>query len=284
MSIFNNPTFKDIIQYQLAGIRSLDRESISRLYEPLLKVENQLRIDLDRYSGSQFTYKKKQRTLTAIRKQLILMEQILEQRSEEDAGKYFNFGNELANEEVSSYNKIFTGVTYDLPKQRVAVKQNEFLINNMKQSLRTYSAGIRAQVSNALTQAVLAGASGYEVTAKISQFLQIKKWRIVRIVRTEQHRIFNAAKLLTYNKFKETRFSDLYKRMGHPMDHRTAEDSKQLKRLDPIVPLNKPFVFVYKRRLANGQMRKTVQTGMVPPLRPNDRAYLIPWRKKWKED
>ena len=83
---------------------------------------------------------------------------------------------------------------------------------------------------------------------------------------------------MAYGEFQKQHFPDMMKRLFHHMDKRTADDSKQLAELDPAVPLNKPFVFKYKRGL-----KTEVRRFMVPPDRPNDRATLIPFRKQWEK-
>ena len=89
-------------------------------------------------------------------------------------------------------------------------------------------------------------------------------------------RIFNQTKLLTYGEFNKANFNGtLMKRMFHPMDSRTAEDSKQWAQADPAIPMNEPF----RLKLRNGK----IQEGQAPPLRPNDRAVLMPFHKSWKE-
>ena len=128
-----------------------------------------------------------------------------------------------------------------------------------------------------------AGRSGFEITSALSKFLDIKKWRLQRIVRTESHKIYNLSKLMAYSDFQKEHFPDLMKRLHHPMDKRTAEDSKQLAKLDPAIPLNTPFVFTYRRRLASGQVKSETRRFMVPPDRPHDRSSLVPFRAEWEE-
>ena len=132
------------------------------------------------------------------------------------------------------------------------------------------------QVTRGLTDAVIQNRSGYEVTGRLSKFIDLKRWKIKQIVRTEMSGIFNRTKLLTYDRFNKENFKGtLLKRMFHPMDNRTAEDSKQWAQADPAIPLDRPF----RLKLRNGK----IQEGMTPPLRPNDRAVIMPFHQGWKE-
>ena len=69
---------------------------------------------------------------------------------------------------------------------------------------------------------------------------------------------------MAYGEFREQHFPDLMKRLYHPMDNRTAKDSKQLAKLDPAIPLDKPFVFVYKYRRKDGTVKNTREFSKYP--------------------
>ena len=200
---------------------------------------------------------------------------------QQSALEYYQYGLDVGEHEIQRFNALQAIETPDINKQKISLEHNKFLLNNAEVSLKAYSARIRATVSEALTQGMLAGRSGYEIVGKLSKFLDIKRWRLQRIVRTESHKIYNSSKLMAYGEFQKEHFPDMMKRMGHPQDSRTAEDSKQWMKADPAIPIGKPFRLVIKRRLKDGTVKKTVQEGMVPPLRSNDRAYLLPYRPQW---
>ena len=154
------------------------------------------------------------------------------------AEKFNQFGHDMVQKEMTNLNKAVGISTPSLDRDVTSLKTNEFLINNARTSLETYSVQIRQQVSNALTQAVLQRKTGFEVTGRLSKFMNIKRYRIQRIARTELSRIYNSTKLIAYGEFRKEHFPDLIKRLWHPMDSRTADDSKQLKRLSiPQCPL-----------------------------------------------
>ena len=276
-------TFKDLIKYQLKGVESLDIATIRRLKPLLENAEAQLRYELDKFSTEQYSYQKRMQTIVALNKSIDRMEAILIGDFEQTADMYYDFGQMVSYQEIKEYNALSGIETPSINKTKLAIQQNKFIVNNAEASLKEYTAKVRTTYSNAITQGILMGRTGYEITTSLNKFVDKKKWRLHRIVRTESHKIYNESKLLAYGEFKKQHFPDLMKRLYHPMDHRTAKDSKQLAKIDPAVPIDKPFVFTYKRRLKNGQMRETKRVFMTPPDRTNDRASLIPYRKSWSE-
>lgn len=280
MNYTETPTFKDLLRLQLLGLEKLDKRTIKRLYPAMAEIELQLKQELNSFASDQFSYQKRRQTLVLLSASLEKMEKILLDDFEFSAGEYYQYGLDIGEAEIRTFNNIQAQAieTPDINKLAISLKHNKFLLNNAEASLKTYSARIRSTVSNALTQGILAGRSGYEITSKLSKFLDIKRYRLTRIVRTESHKIYNSSKLVAYQEFQKHHFPDMMKRLYHPMDKRTADDSKQLAQIDPEVPLNKPFVFKYKRGL-----KTEVRRFMVPPDRPNDRATLIPFRKQWEK-
>jgi len=74
---------------------------------------------------------------------------------------------------------------------------------------------------------------------------------------------------------------DLKKTLVHPMDHRTAADSKQAAAKNLIVNVDKEFSYTYVRTLKDGTIRREERTFMIPPDRPNDRSIVVPYRDDW---
>lgn len=277
-----NETLKALIDLQLKGLDNLDSETIKALETPLIESERLLISELNSYSEDQYSYRHRIQTLRSIDHALNRMNALLGENAESFGKRYSELGREIVRREISAFEPTMT--VPNLEKDLVSIEQNKFLINNAKASIETYTTGVRAKVSNAVTQAVLSRKTGYEVTGRLSKYMQVKKWRVVRIFRTEMHKIQNSTKLLSYGNFKKNHFPDLKKRLYHPMDNRTGEDSIQLKNLDPVVEIGKPFVFKYRRVLKSGIVRVDRRVFMVPPDRPNDRSVMVPWRPKWKED
>ena len=284
MPVRKELSFSDILELQVKGLKKLDTQTLARLEPVLLASQDQLSRELNKYSEDQYSYQHRLQTIQQINNALNRMYNEAEAEFYR-AGEEFNeFGHEMAKTEVKAFNDQVGIATPSIKRDVTSLGQNEFLINNAKASLQTYTADIRYRVSNALTQGVLMKKTGYEITGRLSKFMDIKKYRIQRIVRTELSKIFNQTKLIAYGEFKEQHFPDMMKRLFHPMDSRTADDSKQLARLDPAVPLNKPFVFKYRYVRKDGSVRIDKRIFMTPPDRPNDRAVMVPFRKSWKQD
>ena len=255
--------------------------SVMRKLFPELKIAHaDLQDQLNETAQGTFSAAHRQQTQRLINQALSFMEQTLLGNMTQAGEQYNLFGANMAEKEVKTF-QGFSLVTPSVNKDLVSLAKNDFLLNNMRASLQTYNANTRRQVSDALTQAVLQKRTGYEVSTRIGKFLKLERWKILRIVRTELAKIFNQTKLLSYGNIQEKYFPDMMKRMFHPMDARTAPDSKQWAKLDPAIPISQPFRLVIKHTRADGSIRKEVQEGMTPPLRTNDRALLIPFRPKW---
>lgn len=270
---------KDLAELHLFGIRSLDKEQMRSLLPFLRESELRLRRKLDQLPQTGYSYRRSTQIL--LRRSILEMERHLMEETERAATESFGRGIQEANFEVLRLNKESTPFI-DVKKQEISIKQNRFLINNAQASLRTYTAGVRARISDSITQSILSEETGHTAAVKVSKFIasNIDKGKL--IFRTEQHKILNNAKLLAYGEFRNEYFPDLKKALFHPMDKRTGDDSKQLNALGPVVPLDKPFEFVYVRKLADGSVKKVKRVFMTPPDRPNDRATIVPHRSEWR--
>ena len=265
-------------------MEQLDKETLKRL-GPLLRIaEQQLTADLNRFREDQYSYQQRRQSLRLITHSLQRLDEMALQEYFNQARSINDLALDISQEEVRELNKEEGIVTPSLKRDALSIKNNDYLINTFDTSLRTYSAETRANVARAISQGMLQKRTGYEITTRLSKYMKLKTWKIQRIVRTEQHRLFNSSKLLAYGQFKEKNFPNMMKTLYHPMDNRTGDDSKQLAKIGPIVPVDKPFVFVYKYRRADGSVRRDKRVFMVPPDRPNDRAALLPYRKEWGID
>ena len=171
--------------------------------------------------------------------------------------------NSYAIEQTQREIREVANYTPSLNRTLVSIDRNNYLINRMDSSIDEYSHQTRSAVVRALQQAILQNVSGHKVTVNLQKFMDIKKWRVQRIARTELHNIYNASKILAYTQVKEETLPDLKKALYHPMDSRTGADSKALKKIHPVVDIDKPFVFKW-----DGKKR----VFMNPPDRPNDRG------------
>ena len=269
-------TLADMLRLQFSTLEALDADTVRKLEPVLRRAQDDLARDLNRFSDHSFSATQKRHSLVRIDRALAQLYNQADSDIKRYAEEFNEFGVEIANREVGDFQKGIGLSAPNVPRSVVSLKNNEYLYNTMQTSLKTYSLGIRQSIDRGLTDAVIQNQSGYEVVGRLGRYVEVKKWRLRRIVRTELAKIFNDTKLLTYQKFNQENFGGtLMKRMFHPMDNRTAKDSKEWAKADPAIPLNQPF----RLRLQSGK----IQEGMAPPLRPNDRAVIMPFHKKWKE-
>lgn len=194
---------------------------------------------------------------------------LLSEQSAEDAVK-----------EMNRFEKEFSGVSLNIPVDAVlsSLDQGNLLLNRYRSSIETYNEGLRDNVQRELTQAVIQRTSYLQAVQKVGElFPHLRSpiaWQVQRIVRTELHGVYNVSKMGSLEKIRDDYAPDLKKALIHPMDARTAKDSKALAALNPIVDIDKPFRFKW---------RGVERVFMSPPDRPNDRSILVPYRQDWEE-
>lgn len=277
------PELERLLLAQRREIDGLEEDTVRELAPALQAAEGDLQSRLSRLAEKSVTYRLSRFILNRIQNTLLYIEKTMKSSLSERADKANELAFNLSKEEVKSFEKYHFLGGPSVKKAAVSVKQNDFLLNSMRASIESYNAETRQTISDALTQSILQNKSGYETVVKIGRFVNLRNWKIKRIARTEMSKIFNQSKLLNYQEIQKNNFPDLMKRLFHPMDNRTAEDSKQLAKLDPAIPLEEPFQFTYKRKLTSGRTRTEKRVFMTPPDRPNDRAVLVSYRKKWKK-
>ena len=260
----------DLLQLQFSTIEQLDQEVLNRLTPVLESAENQLRAELDRFATDTFSYTQRRQKIHLINRALAKIYNQHLYEMDNSAEDFNELGWEMANREVKEMGKEVGISVPNIKKDVVSLYHNEFLLNEMQASIQGYSVETRHKISRALTDAVIQQKSGYEAVSKVGKYVHLRTWKIRRIVRTEMSRIYNGTKMISYQEFNRDNFQGrMLKRMFHPMDNRTAEDSKLWAIKDPAIPMNQLFRMV----LPNGN----VQEGLYPPLRPNDRATLLPF-------
>ena len=264
-------TLADVLKAQVVGLRKLDNQTLSKLEPALRLAESNLTDQLNQWEGSEdFSYVQRQQSLRSVRSALNHIDKIMYEQGERAARLYNRYGIDQASNELATIPHVMPVFNREV----VALDQNDFLLNTYMASIENYSAQTRVNVSNALTQAVLQKRAGYEVKEKIHQFLQLKRWKAQRIMRTEMHRIYNQSKLMSYQEYEKESGKKVLKALFHPMDNRTGEDSIELSEKDPKIPLNEPFRFTYRYTRKDGSVRVEKRVFMSPPDRVNDRSSL----------
>ena len=181
------------------------------------------------------------------------------------------------NEEINTLEERFIGIRQRIPWRaiKVSLDKNNFLINNFAASIEAYDADVRAQMERNMSESLLKRNSYRQARLDLSLELgKIQDWKLARVTRTELHGIYNKAKILAMEGTKKTYIPNLKKTLIHPMDGRTAEDSKALKEQNPIIDIQEPFRFKWDDE---------ERVFMAPPDRPNDRAILVPVNPDWLE-
>ena len=177
--------------------------------------------------------------------------------------------------EINRLEKKFTGAVLPIPEDAIdyALTPDHYLFNNFYSSVENYNQQIRTKMHNTLATSVIARETHHQVITRMQRAIGGDQWQVARIVRTEMANIYNGSKIFNFYKLKEENIvPDMMKGLYHPMDSRTANDSKYLSKLDPIVNLEDNFKYEW-----NGEVREFP----APPDRPNDRAILIPIRGDW---
>ena len=277
MAFFSDSTVRDIVQANIEKVGELEDEQQEKLLRVFKKVRQQL---LDRLSTiPQGTFTEQQLNVT-----LVQISAAIEAIKRELTGEMANASEILAEkgindlvDEVQKMTKHFEKSVQPLNLNTALISQESqnFLVNKHEASIAAYTEALRADITSRISQSMIARDTTQrtvdQLVAGVGRYFAGEEWRLRRIVRTELHNIYNFAKL---NSMKEAGkvVPGLKKTLVHPMDDRTGEDSKELKRENPIVDMSQPFRFKWK---------DTVRVFMFPPDRPNDRSILVPVKDSW---
>ncbi len=271
--MFNDRMFQNHIR-RIVGLENTEAKVLLNHYREAF---NSLQVQLMMAQDNTFTEAK----LETLLHQLNVTIESLEHRIKNDMQESFNFmyenGVEDSVTEINKLEKKFNGISQLVPISLILESTNpdRFLFNNYESSVRGYNQDLRATMQHVLTQGLIQKRSLSQVVADMGQSVKLNEWKLHRIVRTELHQIYNVSKMSGMGEIKKKFLPDLKKSLVHPMDERTAEDSKELAQKNPIIDIEKPFVQHY-----NGKEIKF----MAPPNRPNDRAILIPIRDSYDTD
>lgn len=266
---------------EVVGLQESQARQIAKAYG---EIRRELQDRLAHAKFDSFTAQRLRSVLVQVDAAIDATNRSLHSKIEVGADHATRMGIDQLIKEIHRFDRKFAGAVrpINLNITKAAVDTKDFLMNQYKNSLSQYAAQTKTQVARALSQAVLQELPYSEVVQKVGQFFEGQEWEIHRIARTELHHIYSVGKLQGMKELKKEAVPDMKKGLFHPMDTRTGEDSIELSELNPILPLNEPFIQTYTPRLKNGKRGKTQHYEfMVPPNRPNDRAILIPVRESW---
>jgi len=268
-----NPN-QSIVERHARALMGLEETQARIMLKEYAKAAEQLKLQLMAVNSNTFTETRLKSTML----QIELFMQALESRLSSSIfeSSEFVFDQALSDcvTEINKFEKEYAGSALIIPIDTIqdSTDPRNVLINQFSSSIKSYNDSTRANIQNVMTQALIQGKTYSQVVNDIDNEIKSSFWKAHRIVRTEMHQIYNVSKMDGMTQIKEKYLPDLKKMLIHPMDSRTANDSKTLAAKNPIVDIDKPFKYKY-----NGELR----VFMAPPERPNDRAILIPVRNEY---
>ena len=286
-AFFSDPTVEDIVLGTIDRVDGLSETQQRKLLKRFRKVRQELTDRLLTVPEGTFTEQQLNVTLVQINAAIAAIKQDLKSGLVDSAEILGIQGVKDLIREVERFSKKFEGSVQPLNIDPIVVAEDSqnFLINKYDASIDAYSEGLRAQITQNIVNSLAVRDTSQRTVGRlvsdIGRFFVGEEWKLDRIVRTEMSNIYNFSKINGMSEIKEEFVPDLKKALLHPMDNRTGDDSKQLARKNPVVDIDKPFVFTFKRRLKDGTVKEERREFMFPPDRPNDRAILISYRDEW---
>jgi len=284
---FRDPTVTEIVQAHISRVEKLEEEQQRKLLKVFKRVRQDLTDRLLTIPEGTFTEQQLSLTLVQIVAAIETIKQDLQTGMVDASEILGQRGIRDAIAELERFQSKFEGSVTPFPLDPIliATEAQNFLINKFDASLSAYSAQLRSDITSRIVSSLAARDTTQRtvsrLTSDIGRFFLGEEFKLNRIVRTELHNIYNFSKLKGLQSTKQAIIPDLKKSLMHPIDNRTGEDSKQLAAQNPVVDLEKPFVFTFRRTLKSGQVKTERREFMFPPDRPNDRAILVPFRKEW---
>lgn len=264
-----------VIEDHIQKVLALEESESKKVLRAYRQIRGDLRDRLATTRKGSFTAQQLRGTLAQVEAAITAMNASISGEMEDAASTMAILGVKNLTKEMSRFDKKFLGavVPINLDAVQIAADANALLINRMDSSLESYGQGVRTQIAQGLTNAIIAGnLSTDEVMSKVGDYFLGEEWKLSRIVRTELHNVYNTGKLTGMQETQENYIPDLQKTLMHPMDARTGADSVYAARLKLIVDIDEEFSYTWKGK---------VRTFMVPPDRPNDRSILVPFRASW---
>ncbi len=276
MSFFDALTVTKLIQNNIRKVVQLEESEAKKLLIIYTDVRRELVDRLSRATEGSFTEQTLRITLVQVEAGMQALTRRLKQQFTNSVNDVSESSIKDLTLEIELFSEFFEGAVQPINLDAVFITADarNFLFNQHQTSIEAYGQDVLRNVARGLTQSLLAKDTLGQVVIKLNKFMMVEEFKLQRLARTELHNVYNLAKLQGMRQIKEETIPDLKKTLIHPIDSRTGDDSKKLKKLNPIVSIDKPFRFTFKGKL---------RVFMVPPDRPNDRAILVPYRKVWDE-
>lgn len=282
MPFFEDSFVEDLAEKHVERLTRLEQRDAEILIRRYKEIRRDLRDRLDRLPEQSFSAQQLRGVMVQVDLAIQSMNQSLVDRLFELAEDAAERGVDDLLEEIRKFDRHFTGavVPINVDAAVIVSDANNLLVNKYESSLRAYGEDVRSTIAATLSQGVIEQVSSSVMVRRLSQFFEFEEFKLQRIARTELHGVYGLAKQRTLEDAAEIR-PDIKKALWHPMDSRTAADSKQLAKADPIVPVDEPFRFTFRRKRKDGTVVTEDRVFMTPPDRPNDRAIMIPYREAW---
>jgi hypothetical protein len=265
---------------------SLQEKEAERIIAVYRRIQAQLRKRLAAWSSwgneDRFTAQRLRGVLIQVEEALKAWDSGLYSFMEESGRNTSIFAIENLKTEIEAYEQHFTGAVMpiNIDALAVATQSINYLMNQYSVSFQRWNHTARSRIEASLTDGIAMQDTTETMIKRLLGNWGAYEWELRRIVRTELHSIYNTSKVRGMQEVRSRQLPDLKKALLHPMDKRTADDSKLLARMNPVVDINQPFRYVYSPPYSRKEYYREF---MAPPDRPNDRAILIPYREAWDD-
>lgn len=286
-AFFTDPTVEDVVLQTMNRVDKLTEQQQRKLLKTFRAARQELMDRLLTVPEGTFTEQQMNVTLVQVTAAIEAIKRDLKDGMFDSAEVLGIQGVKDLMTEIKRFSKKFEGVVQPLNIDPIVVAEDSqnFLLNKYDASIDAYSEGLRSQITQNIINSLAVRDTNQRTVGRlvsnVGRFFAGEEWKLSRIVRTEMSNIYNFSKINGMSEIQQEFIPDLKKALLHPMDHRTGEDSKQLSRKNPVVDIDEPFVFTFRRKLQSGQVKEERREFMFPPDRPNDRAILISFRDEW---
>jgi hypothetical protein len=274
---FNQVDADGLAQRHAEKVSKLEESQAKQLLKRYREIRQELRDRLDRLQSDTFTAQQLRGVLVQVESAIQAMNESLKVNMAESGQEMSQLAVDDLLDEIRRYQTKFGApvTSFNLNGSLIALDVQNFKIMQYSASLDKYGQQLASDLALDLSNSVLMNEPLGRVVMKLGQKFQAEEWRLLRIARTELHNTYGLAKLAGLREARDSAIPTLKKALFHPMDQRTAEDSKDLAMKNPIVDIDKPFEHTYKGKK---------YVFMAPPQRPNDRAILIPYSPEWTKN
>jgi len=275
VAFFERPTVEQLMELHISQLEQMEKERSEEILEAYRRVRGNLTDRLRSVPRGSFTAQQLRGVLVQVESAITAMDNGILNTMRNAVLDVVGLGVQDLLEEIERFDEEFTGAIRPIDTDLLAVASDtaDLLLNQHEASIQSYSASIRASVGRFLTDGAIEGRPVDVILQRLGDFFFGEEWKLRRIARTELHNAHGMAKLRSLQRLDADE-GGWMKRLYHPLDSRTAEDSKALLAQDPVIPITEPFRFKW---------RGVTRVFQAPPDRPNDRSVLLPFRSSWGE-